>query len=216
MPLDFKPPPSSPGSPTQLREDNKTYMWLCYIMLTNFILGERSACEAFESALVMVQGRKDLELIWIEYLRFVASKTKSPSLDSIPSLAKLVHRCLLSTATQFPLPFSRSGETWNDFSFHNRVIALYMEQVHDGERMEEYEKLQLQMPDNVILAYRACQYAVESGFSQLGLQIAYSALHRSPDSVIFWKIVISLALQSQRYKEVRGNTCKDIMKVQTS
>nr|XP_054775051.1 zinc finger C3H1 domain-containing protein-like [Lytechinus pictus] len=204
MPLDFKPPPSSPGAPAQLREDNKTYMWLCYIMLTNFILGERSACEAFESALVMVQGRKDLELIWIEYLRFVASKRKSPSLDAIPSLAKLVHRCLLSMATQYPLPFSRSGETWNDFSFHNRVIALYMEQVHDGERMEEYEKLQLQMPDNVILAYRACQYAVESGFSQLGLQIAYSALHRSPNSVVFWKIVISLALQSQRYKEAHS------------
>ncbi|XP_041453121.1 zinc finger C3H1 domain-containing protein-like [Lytechinus variegatus] len=204
MPLDFKPPPSSPGAPAQLREDNKTYMWLCYIMLTNFILGERSACEAFESALVMVQGRKDLELIWIEYLRFVASKTKLPSHDSISSLAKLVHRCLLSTATQYPLPFSRSGETWNDFSFHNRVIALYIEQVHDRERMEEYERLQLQMQDNVILAYRACQYAVESGFSQLGLQIAFSALHRSPDCVIFWKIVISLALQSQRYKEAHS------------
>ncbi|XP_030844440.1 uncharacterized protein LOC100893615 isoform X2 [Strongylocentrotus purpuratus] len=201
MPLDFKPPPSSPGAPTQLRDDSKTYMWLCYIMLTLSILGENLACEAFESALVLVQGRKDLELIWIEYIRFVARQTKTTSRDSLPSLTKLVHRCLVSTATRYPRPFDRSGEMWNDFSFHNRVIAVYIEQVGVGERMEEYEKLQLQMPDNVDLAYRACQYAVDNGFSQLGLQIAYSTLHRSPDCIVFWKIVISLALQSQRLKE---------------
>eukprot|EP00057_Strongylocentrotus_purpuratus_P025581 XP_011680055.1 PREDICTED: zinc finger C3H1 domain-containing protein [Strongylocentrotus purpuratus] len=204
MPLDFKPPPSSPGAPTQLRDDSKTYMWLCYIMLTLSILGERLACEAFESALVLVQGRKDLELIWIKYIRFVARQTKTISHDSLPSLAKLVHRCLVSTATWYPRPFDRSGEMWNDFSFHNRVIAVYIEQVGVGERMEEYEKLQLQMPDNVVLAYRACQYAVDNGFSQLGLQIAYSTLHRSPDCIVFWKIVISLALQSQRLKEVHS------------
>ena len=36
--------------------------------------------------------------------------------------------------------------------------------------------------------FRACQYAVENGFHQLGLQIAFATLHRQPYCLIVWKM----------------------------
>ncbi|XP_072165290.1 uncharacterized protein [Diadema setosum] len=203
LPSDFAAPPLSPEAPPLLDETNRVYLWLNYIMLTHYTLGEKLACDAFESALVCICGQKKLELIWLEYLKYSAKGSGGSSHVQSKHLGKLLDRCLATVPTLLPVPFSHeAGRYWSDFSFHNQAISVYLKSVPETEKIEAYDRLLLQMPDNVILAFRACQYAVKSGFPQFSLQIAYSMLRRCPSCIVFWKIVISLALQSQHSKEV--------------
>ncbi|XP_071503711.1 uncharacterized protein [Diadema antillarum] len=203
LPSDFVAPPLSPEAPPLLDETNRVYLWLNYIMLTHYTLGEKLACDAFESALVCICGQKKLELIWLEYLKYSAKGSGGSSHVQSKHLGKLLDRCLATVPTLLPVPFSHeAGRYWSDFSFHNQAISIYLKSVPETEKIEAYDRLLLQMPDNVILAFRACQYAVKSGFPQFSLQIAYSMLRRRPSCIVFWKIVISLALQSQHSKEV--------------
>lgn len=90
------------------------------------------------------------------WLRTLKQKKALTGSDS-KMLWELVSRGLVSMPTEFPLPLSDmdpANPHWTDYTFHNRLTAMFLHQLSDDDRVPAYGKLLTLMPGNVQLLLR--------------------------------------------------------------
>ncbi|XP_038050957.1 zinc finger C3H1 domain-containing protein-like isoform X2 [Patiria miniata] len=208
LPFDYSPPDLRPGVSSEVVEEQSQHLWLNYCLLQELTAEDSVACDAYEQSLCHLKRTEDVQRLWIEYLLFRKSKlaASQDKSEAFRAFTGLVNRCLVSMATEFPLPHS-DKKTWLDFSFHNRVVELYIECLKDDDRLDMYERFIDRMPNNINLAFRACHYASKSLQSTNYLHrvkaIATDVLNKFPECLPFWKIMIALSLHRGRLKEAK-------------
>ncbi|XP_071807170.1 zinc finger C3H1 domain-containing protein-like [Asterias amurensis] len=204
--LEYSPPKLNPGVTSELLEEQSCHLWLNYCLLQELTSEESEASEAYEKSLCHLSQTSDAQKLWIEYLLFKKSRLAS-SLDkhkAFKTFTGLVNRCLVSMATEFPLPQSRR-KTWQDYSFHNGVVELYIRCLEDGQQLDMYETYIDRMPHNVYLAFRACCHGSKSlsdrGCIHRVKRIAVDILSKYPECLPFWKVIIALSLHQGKLTE---------------
>ncbi|XP_022089495.1 zinc finger C3H1 domain-containing protein-like isoform X2 [Acanthaster planci] len=208
LPFDYTPPKLRPGIVSEVIRAQSRHLWLNYCLLQELTADDTGASEAYEKSLCHLRETEDAQRLWMEYLLFRKSKlpTSQDKLESFSAFTGLVNRCLVSMATEFPLPHS-NDKMWLDFSFHNQVVELYIGCLKDGDCLDMYERFINQMPSNVHLALRACQFASKSSPDGPCLHrvkaIATDILNKFPECLPFWKIIIALSLHRGRLKEAK-------------
>ncbi|XP_078000579.1 zinc finger C3H1 domain-containing protein-like [Glandiceps talaboti] len=184
---------------SQLPTHQQVYLWLNYCLLLELNSDNSGTVEAFETALYAVKNYKDVQRVWIQYLKYQCRKTISSERDK-RLFTDLVNRCLVTMATQFHPPFS-STSLWSDYSFHNNVIEMYLSCVKEEYWSGTYERLLRMMPNNAVLALRACQHELKKENLRETGRICSTFLAGKPNSLPLWKVAISLELKGCNYKE---------------
>ncbi|XP_078582451.1 zinc finger C3H1 domain-containing protein-like isoform X2 [Branchiostoma floridae x Branchiostoma japonicum] len=116
------------------------------------------------------------------------------------TLRELTNRCLVSMPTSFPRQHSQGH--WQDYSFHNKVVDLYIGCLEKCQRSTAYENFLRMMPNNVNLNLRA----VEHAFATNDIQLARSLLATVPAEQLpcvgLWQLVVHLHLRDGNFNKV--------------
>ena len=153
----------------------------CSLLLEIQGYSDSQITDAYETALSTLHGSEDLKLLWLRYASFLVqevmlvklSQSEKTSLteyfrylqykyelvmtiktqECFKVFADLVHRCLMTMPSKFPLPLS-PNKYWLDFSFHNKVIEFFCSCLPSNKVLSTLEKYASRMPQNVVLIQR--------------------------------------------------------------
>ncbi|XP_014664864.1 PREDICTED: zinc finger C3H1 domain-containing protein-like [Priapulus caudatus] len=169
----------------------RLYLWLNYSLLLDVEGKEREVREAYESALSAAASTDAVQVTWMHYLSYVlkqatAAEARPLTLKSFARLCDLVHRCLMSVPTSFPLPFTPS-RYWTNYGFHNQVVDLFIRGLPEHQVAAAYSKFMEMMPNNATLAVSAIYIAHKEGNWPEMHKRLWSGLHALPYAATLWK-----------------------------
>uniref|UniRef100_H2ZZS1 Zinc finger C3H1-type containing n=1 Tax=Latimeria chalumnae TaxID=7897 RepID=H2ZZS1_LATCH len=204
MPYDFQAPTHKEQLNDELLNRQVLYLWLIYCLWQSLHASLGEAVNTFEAALSAVMQQDVLQKIWLDYLIFTNNKlvgSRNKPRD-FKHLTDLVHRCLVTFPTRYPIPFS-SADYWTSYEFHNTVISFYVSCFPQSQHSKALERFRSVMPANAGLALRLLQQEWEEGNLQLLKLQAKMFTHSIPNCLTIWKIAIAVEGELKGQKEVR-------------
>ena len=79
----------------------------------------KMAQAAYETAIHNTGERKQVKLLWTEYLHYMCRRLRDKQATA-EEVSEIFHRCLVTVPAVTPLPYS-SSKSWSDYRFHNEV-----------------------------------------------------------------------------------------------
>ncbi|XP_035663659.1 zinc finger C3H1 domain-containing protein-like [Branchiostoma floridae] len=136
------------------------------------------------------------------YLKHHLSRLQSrqDKMAATKTLRELTNRCLVSMPTSFPRQHSQGH--WQDYSFHNKVVDLYIGCLEKGQRSTAYENFLRMMPNNVNLNLRAVEHAFATDDIQLARSLLATVPAEQPPCVGLWQLVVHLHLRDGNFNKV--------------
>ncbi|XP_071942752.1 zinc finger C3H1 domain-containing protein-like [Antedon mediterranea] len=185
-------------------KQQKVHLWMCYALLHEINGSESATVEAYMVALYDLTNTKDVHKVWLGYLQYHLRKMSSSTdkTQHVQTWHDLIKRCLATSPCKFPVPFNTT-RNWIDYSFHNKVVNLYMATIKDDDKLDVFERLLSMMPKNTLLLLRVCQYAVLAERPQQAFIHCTTFLRDQPHCIQAWKVAIHLRLITKNYKQVR-------------
>ncbi|XP_035859357.1 zinc finger C3H1 domain-containing protein-like isoform X3 [Sander lucioperca] len=152
------------------------------------------AVDAFERALGSAMQRDELHKLWMDYLVFSSSQSKL--------FSDLVQRCLSTVPSRLEVPFN-PAEFWSCYSFHNKVVTLYLSCLPQSQHALVLERLRYAMPNNIELGLRLLHQEWQDGnIEHLKFQVRMLSSH-APRCLANWKIAIAVERELNDLSEVR-------------
>uniref|UniRef100_A0A8D0D9X2 Zinc finger C3H1-type containing n=1 Tax=Sander lucioperca TaxID=283035 RepID=A0A8D0D9X2_SANLU len=137
------------------------------------------AVDAFERALGSAMQRDELHKLWMDYLVFSSSQSKL--------FSDLVQRCLSTVPSRLEVPFN-PAEFWSCYSFHNKVVTLYLSCLPQSQHALVLERLRYAMPNNIELGLRLLHQEWQDGnIEHLKFQVRMLSSH-APRCLANWKM----------------------------
>ena len=203
VPPTYKVPTLRSSVPRQYLVEQQANLWLIYCLLLDLQGAHDQATETYHLALSCLTRTKDIQRLWLAFLRRTAAVIShqlpwlSPA-SSVDEKRKLwrqfesdVDRALLSLPVRRRLP--HSTQTYDDYTSHNEIIQLYVSCLSDVDIIQElYEKYMRQMPGNVELALASVNSLLNREAVQLGHGLCLVALHSCPRAASLWNISLRL------------------------
>ncbi|XP_034053182.1 zinc finger C3H1 domain-containing protein [Gymnodraco acuticeps] len=153
--------------------------------------------DAYERALGSVLQRDQLHTLWMEYLEF-----SSVSLNRSKRFSNLIHRCLSTVPSRLCVPFN-PAEFWSCYTFHNKVVTLYLRCLPKSQHALVLERLRYAMPNNTELGLRLLHQEWQDGnMEHLKFQVRMLSSH-SPKCLAYWNIAIAVEKELKLTSEVR-------------
>ncbi|XP_060892208.1 zinc finger C3H1 domain-containing protein-like isoform X3 [Labrus mixtus] len=164
---------------------------------------EEDTQDAFERALGSSLTLEELHTLWTDYLSFSSSlQARSPSHSHSKLFSDLVHRCLCTVPSRLQVPFN-PAEFWSCYTFHNKVISLYLSCLPQSQHALVLERLRYSMPNNTELGLRLLQQEwKDENMEQLKFQ-ARMLCSNAPKCVSSWRIAITVERELKEPSEVR-------------
>ncbi|XP_045894569.1 zinc finger C3H1 domain-containing protein-like isoform X3 [Micropterus dolomieu] len=159
--------------------------------------------DAFERALGSAMPRQELHKLWMDYLAFSSSQqARGPASSHSKQFSDLVLRCLSTVPSRLEVPFNPS-EFWSCYSFHNKVVTLYLSCLPQSQHALVLERLRYAMPNNTELGLRLLHQEWQDGnIEHLKFQ-ARMLSSNSPKCLANWKIAIAVERELKERSEVR-------------
>ncbi|XP_070763374.1 zinc finger C3H1 domain-containing protein-like [Enoplosus armatus] len=159
--------------------------------------------DAFERALGSAMQLEELHKLWMDYLVFSSSQqARSPANSQSKLFSDLVQRCLSTVPSRLEVPFN-PAEFWSCYSFHNKVVTLYLSCLPQSQHALVLERLRYAMPNNTELGLRLLHQEWQDGnIEHLKFQ-ARMLSSNSPKCLSNWKIAISVERELKERSEVR-------------
>ncbi|XP_034004229.1 zinc finger C3H1 domain-containing protein [Trematomus bernacchii] len=153
--------------------------------------------DAYERALGSVLQRDQLHTLWMEYLEF-----SSVSLSRSKRFSNLIHRCLSTVPSRLCVPFN-PAEFWSCYTFHNKVVTLYLRCLPKSQHALVLERLRYAMPNNTELGLRLLHQEWQDGnMEHLKFQVRMLSSH-SPKCLAYWNIALAVEKELKQTSEVR-------------
>ncbi|XP_018544562.1 zinc finger C3H1 domain-containing protein isoform X2 [Lates calcarifer] len=148
--------------------------------------------DAFERALGSALQLEELHQLWMDYLLFSSrQQNQGPTATQSRLFSDLVQRCLSTVPSRLEVPFN-PAEFWTCYSFHNKVVSLYLSCLPQSQHALLLERLQYAMPNNTELGLRLLHQEWQDGnIEQLKFQARMLSCN-SPKNLSTWKIAIAV------------------------
>nr|XP_033490831.1 zinc finger C3H1 domain-containing protein-like isoform X2 [Epinephelus lanceolatus] len=158
--------------------------------------------DAFERALGSAMKLEELHKLWMDYLVFSSQQVQGPSNSQSKLFSDLVYRCLSTVPSRLEVPFN-PAEFWSCYSFHNKVVMLYLSCLPQSQHALVLERLRYAMPNNTELGLRLLYQEWQDGnIEHLKFQVRMlSSL--APKCLTYWNIAISVERELKEPSEVR-------------
>ncbi|CAH1799117.1 unnamed protein product [Owenia fusiformis] len=196
VPITYNCPPLQPHITPSYVEDNILYLWLNYCSLLVLQGDIQHAIESYEGAIYSLKSYKDAQGMWWGYLSWQRSRL-TKCLENEPNLKQfhsLVNRCLMTTTTKFSFQ-SNPSLTYIDYSFHYRVVEMYVECIAVEDKFEAYQGFLTSMPNNLQLITRMCEFSLEhTQHAFMARRTLETALYDRPPLVKLWKFAIAFVM----------------------
>ncbi|XP_037306501.2 zinc finger C3H1 domain-containing protein-like isoform X1 [Pungitius pungitius] len=154
--------------------------------------------DAFERGLGTNVQLEELHKLWMDYLVFSSQQNRCPS----KLFSDLVHRCLSTVPSRLELPFN-PAEFWSCYSFHNKVVTLYLSLLPQSQHALVLERLRHAMPNNTELGLRLLHQEWKDGnLEHLKFQVQMLS-SQAPKCLAYWEILIAVATELKEPSEVR-------------
>ncbi|KAM8892948.1 zinc finger C3H1 domain-containing protein isoform 2-T2 [Spinachia spinachia] len=151
--------------------------------------------DAFERGLGTAMQLEELHKLWMDYLAFSSSQQSK-------RFSHLVHRCLSTVPSRLEVPFN-PAEFWSCYSFHNKVLTLYLSRLPQSQHALVLERLRYAMPNNTELGLRLLHQEWKDGnLEHLKFQVQMLS-SQAPKCLAYWEILIAVATELKEPSEVR-------------
>ncbi|CAH1251111.1 ZFC3H1 [Branchiostoma lanceolatum] len=202
LPLGYTAPPYADGVDHSTVRGEQLYLYLNYSLLLDLQGDSAGSAEVYESAICSLTNTSDVQTVWMEYLKHHLSRLQSgqDKMAATKTLRELTNRCLVSMPTSFPRQHSQGH--WQDYSFHNKVIDLFVGCLEKGQRSTAYENFLRMMPNNVNLNLRAVEHAFATDDLQLARSLLATVSKEQPLCVGLWQLAVHLHLQDGNINKV--------------
>ncbi|XP_044049169.1 zinc finger C3H1 domain-containing protein-like isoform X4 [Siniperca chuatsi] len=159
--------------------------------------------DAFERALGSAMQLEELHKLWMDYLEFSSSqRARGPASSQSKLFSDLVQRCLSTVPSRLEVPFNPAA-FWSCYSFHNKVVTLYLSCLPQSQHALVLERLRYAMPNNTELGLRLLHQEWRDGnIEHLKFQ-ARMLSSNSPRCLANWKIAIAVERELKERSEVR-------------
>ncbi|XP_057312584.1 zinc finger C3H1 domain-containing protein-like isoform X2 [Hydractinia symbiolongicarpus] len=188
------------------------YYWSCYCLLLKIkkvapsMLTFASATdEAYESAVHQYTSLENMKKLWMAYIEHkihTVSQMASVSVKDYEELEELLFRSLSCVRSSVLVPFNKSL-TWEDFSFHNKMLELCLMVIPIENHSKIFRKAINLMPDNVELAIRICQHEMRTENYEQARIVCGSVLSSNTRCLNLWRTAIQVELKCNCIKEAR-------------
>uniref|UniRef100_A0A671THK5 Uncharacterized protein n=1 Tax=Sparus aurata TaxID=8175 RepID=A0A671THK5_SPAAU len=144
----------------------------------------------------------ELHRLWMDYLLFSSSQqARGPPNTQSKLFSDLVQRCLSTVPSRLEVPFN-SAEFWSCYTFHNKVVTLYLSCLPQSQHALVLERLRYAMPNNTELGLRLLRQEWQDGnMEQLKFQ-ARMLSSNSPKCLANWNIAIAVEEELKERSEV--------------
>ncbi|XP_074489390.1 zinc finger C3H1 domain-containing protein isoform X1 [Sebastes fasciatus] len=155
--------------------------------------------DAFERALGTIIKLDELHKLWMDYLVFSSSQQAQ---RSSKRFSDLVQRCLSTVPSRLEVPFNPS-EFWSCYTFHNKVVTLYLSCLPLSQHALVLERLRYAMPNNTELGLRLLHQEWQDGnIEHLKFQVRMLSSH-APKCLVYWEIALAVERELKEPSEVR-------------
>ncbi|XP_028397201.1 zinc finger C3H1 domain-containing protein-like [Dendronephthya gigantea] len=207
IPLDSVVPSAKTGTRSDNFDSEKTYIWLCYCIFIELFSKEEArerhslTQAAYQSAIYSTGDRNEVKTMWVEYLYYMA-RMLVEKLCTSEELHDVFHKCLSTVPAVTPVNYM-SSKSWSDYSFHNKVLALYRCCLGDAFSSSVYQKYLEMFPDNTQLAIQAVESLYKNKELDKSRKILSAILLKTPYCLELWKIAISIELKERNIDQAR-------------
>ncbi|XP_034390023.1 zinc finger C3H1 domain-containing protein-like isoform X2 [Cyclopterus lumpus] len=158
--------------------------------------------DAFERALGSAMQLEELHKLWMDYLVFSSSQPdRGPSNRQSKLFSDLVQRCLSTVPSRLEVPFN-PAEFWSCYSFHNKVVTLYLSHLPLSQHAHVLERLRYAMPNNTELGLRLLHQVWQDGhIEHLKFQVRMLS-SQAPQCLAYWEILIAVERELKEPCEV--------------
>uniref|UniRef100_A0A4W6C1N7 Zinc finger C3H1-type containing n=1 Tax=Lates calcarifer TaxID=8187 RepID=A0A4W6C1N7_LATCA len=164
--------------------------------------------DAFERALGSALQLEELHQLWMDYLLFSSrQQNQGPTATQSRLFSDLVQRCLSTVPSRLEVPFN-PAEFWTCYSFHNKVVSLYLSCLPQSQHALLLERLQYAMPNNTELGLRLLHQEWQDGnIEQLKFQARMLSCN-SPKNLTLHNLPLCAALWKHRllFEAAEGGT----------
>ncbi|KAK9516050.1 hypothetical protein VZT92_024012 [Zoarces viviparus] len=155
--------------------------------------------DAFERALGSTMQLEELHKLWMDYLVFSSSQQSN---RQSKLFSDLVHRCLSTVPSRLEVPFN-PAEFWSCYSFHNKVVTLYLSCLPQSQHALVLERLRYAMANNTELGLRLLHQEWQDGnIEHLKFQVRMLS-SQAPKCLAYWEILIAVERELKEPSEVR-------------
>ncbi|KAI8489441.1 Zinc finger C3H1 domain-containing protein [Branchiostoma belcheri] len=186
LPLGYTAPPYFDGVDHSAVRGEQLHLYLNYSLLLDLQGDSTGSTEVLESAICSLTCTRDVQTVWIEL------QSSQNKMAATKTLRELTNRCLVSMPTSYPRQHGRGH--WLDYSFHNKVIDLFVGCLERGQRSAAYENFLRMMPNNVNLTLRAVEHAFATDDVQLARSLLATVAGEQPRPVGLWQLAVHLHL----------------------